>query len=95
MSNILEDMGLPRIFGRGRRVRIGEHQSYNVTQLGKQKAENLTLSGPRFKVLAHISEEGPCSISEIVREVGISDDKAKVVLRGLMQDGYVQSLPQD
>jgi len=80
---------IPAWFGARRRARIGKSASYNVTALGKQKAEKFDLEGPRWTVLAYISENGPASLSEIVKESSLSDEKVKIILRGLMKDGYV------
>lgn len=85
---------IPRFFGARSRARVGIHQSYGVTALGKQKAEQFALDGPPWKILAHIAEDGPCSISELEKEVGMSNDKVKRVLKGLIDDGYVQGVSQ-
>ncbi len=86
---------IPAWFGAKRRVRVGMKSSYNVTALGKQKAEEFSLSGPRWQVLAYVSENGPSGVSEIVKEVGLSDEKVKLILKGLMDNGYVQAVTQD
>ena len=86
--------GIPRFLGIKSRARVGKHQSYGVTTLGKEKAENFDLSGPRWKVLAHLAEEGPSSMSEIMHETNLSDEKVKLILRGLIADGYVISVSQ-
>ena len=77
-----------------RRAKVGQHQSYGVTPLGKQKAEEFALSGPRLSVLQHIAENAPCSVNEIVRECNMNDEKVKHVLRSLMSEGYVQPMAQ-
>lgn len=82
-------LGVPR-----RRARVGAHQSYGVTPLGKQKAEEFALSGPRLKVLQHISENAPCSVTEVEKECGMNNEKVMVILRTLMNDGYVQPVAQ-
>ena len=85
---------IPRFLGLQGRARVGKHQSYGVTTLGKQKAEEFAMSGPRWKVLAHLAEDGPSSMSEIMRETNLSDEKVKLILRGLIADGYVISVSQ-
>ena len=85
---------IPAFFGARRKARVGTHQSYGVTPLGKKKAEEFALSGPRWKVLAYIAEEGPCSVSEVEKEAGMGTDKAKLILRGLLNDGYIQAVSQ-
>lgn len=70
--------------------KVGKHTSYGVTPLGKQKAEEFALSGPRLTVLQHIAENAPCSPTEIVRECNMSDEKVRHILRSLINEGYVQ-----
>ena len=86
---------IPTFFGARRRVKVGVRQSYGVTALGKQKAEEFSLSGPRWQVLAYLSENGPSSVAEVTKECSLSDDKAKLILKGLIQNGYVQSQAND
>lgn len=86
---------IPAFFGAKRRVRVGTKSSYNVTVLGKQKAENFDLEGPRWTVLAYLAEQGPASVSEVVKETNLGEEKVKLILRGLMQNGYVQAVTQD
>ena len=85
---------IPSYFG-ARRVRVGQKQSYNVTALGKRKAEEFSLSGPRLQVLQHLSEDGPSRVSEVSRETNLTDDKTKLILQGLIQDGYVQPVTHE
>ena len=86
---------IPSFLGVKRKARVGVHQSYGVTTLGKEKAEQFALSGgPRFKVLDYLANEGPCSITEVERECGMTDDKVKMIIKSLMNDGYVQSVSQ-
>ena len=77
-------IGLPH-----RKARVGQHLSYGVTPLRKQKAQEFALSGPRLTVLQHIAENAPCSVSELVRECGMSEEKIKLILKSLMSDGYI------
>lgn len=88
-------MDIPRTFGIRRRVKVSLRASYGVTALGKQKAEEFALSGPRWEVLAYLAEEGPSSISEIEKQVGMSGDKVKLILRQLISSSYVQRVTQD
>ena len=80
---------IPRWFGAKRKVRVGTKMSYNVTILGKTKAEKFDLEGPRWTVLAYLSEQGPAGVPEIVRETNLSEEKVKLILKGLMDSGYV------
>ena len=81
---------IPGFLGIKTKTKIGKHTSYGVTTLGAKKASEMEESGPRFKVLSHLSEEGPCSISELERECQLSNEKVRVILRTLMKDGLVQ-----
>lgn len=86
--------GIPRFFG-ARKVRVGHRQSYNVTALGKRKAEEFSLSGPRLQVLQHLSEDGPSGVPEVSRETNLTDEKVKLILQGLISDGYVQPVAHE
>lgn len=86
---------IPRFFGARRSVRVGARQSYAVTSLGKQKAEEFSLLGPRWQVLAYLAESGPGSMSEVARECNLSEEKVKLILNGLIENGYVQSVAHD
>ena len=82
---------IPAWFGAKRKVRVGTKMSYNVTVLGKQKAERFDLEGPRWQVLAYLSEQGPAGVPELVRETNLSEDKVKLILKGLMESGFVMT----
>ena len=86
---------IPAFFGARRKIKVGVRQSYGVTSLGKQKAEEFSLSGPRWQVLAYLAESGPSSVAEITKDVGLSDEKVKLILQGLLQNGYVQSVSHE
>ena len=80
---------IPRFLGIRPRSKVGTRGSYGVTPYGKEKFEKMDMSGPRYKVLGHLAEEGPSTFSEIIRETGLDADKVKLILKGLMDDGYV------
>jgi len=81
---------IPRFLGIKTTTKVGKHTSYGVTTLGAKKAHEMEESGPRFRVLSHLSEEGPSSISELERECQLNNEKVMVILRSLMRDGLVQ-----
>ena len=85
---------IPRFLGIKTRVKVGKRQSYGVTALGKEKAEKFDLPGLRWKVLAYLSEFGPSSLSEVTRETNLNDEKVMLILKGLMEDGYVTPVSQ-
>lgn len=86
---------IPGFFGVRPRVKVGMKQSYGVTPLGKEKAEKFSLSGPPWKVLAYLAEDGPSSVTEIEKEVGMSTDKTRLILKSLIDNGYVQRVTQE
>ena len=85
---------IPRFFRARTRTKVGMRQSYGVTTLGKTKAEEFSLSGPPWKVLAYLAEDGPSSVNEIERETGMSTEKVTLILKSLLNNGYVQTVTQ-
>ena len=73
-----------------KRQPIGVHHTYGLTTLGKTKAEEFSLSGPKWEVLACLSENGPSSVTEISAEVNTSTEKVKAMLKGLIRNGYIR-----
>lgn len=61
-----------------------------VTPLGKRKAEEFSLRGPKFNVLAYLAENGPSSFEEIGSENGISSNKVKKICESLAREGFVR-----
>ena len=92
MSSMMRN--IPRWFGARTRTKVGVRQSYGVTTLGKQKAEEFALSGPRWKVLAYLAEDGPSSVNEVEREVSMNNEKVKLILKNLLDNGYIQTVTQ-
>ena len=64
--------------------------SVALTPLGKQKAEQFSLEGPKFDVMATILESGTQPIGEISSKVGMSANKVKEVCKSLARNGYVK-----
>ena len=73
-----------------RKEPVGIHHTYGLTVLGKTKAEEFSLSGPKWEVLAVLNENGPSSVSEIAEEAKTSTDKVKAILKMLLRSGYVR-----
>jgi hypothetical protein len=61
-----------------------------LTPLGKSKAEKFDLPGIKWRVLAMLSETGPCTVHEISTEMGIDEQKAKAVAISLINEGYIR-----
>lgn len=75
-----------------KKTTVGTHHTYGLTTLGKTKAEEFSLSGPKWEVLACLSENGPSSITEISTEINTSPDKVKAMLKGLIRNGYIRQV---
>lgn len=88
-------MNISDFFPKGNTKKLGVNQSYGLTPLGKTKAEEFALSGPKWTVLAVLNENGPSSVSEIATEAHLSPDKVKSILRTLISSGYVQRVSHD
>ena len=86
-------MGLTQFFKR--KPKAGSHSVFGVTPLGKTKAEEYSLSGPKWEVLSVLNENGPSSVSEIANEVKASPEKVKAILRALMNTGYVRKVSSE
>ena len=78
-----------------KKATVGVHHSYGLTALGKTKAEEFSLSGPKWEVLAVLNENGPSSVSEIAEESKSSTDKIKAILRMLIRSGYVRRVTDE
>jgi DNA-binding MarR family transcriptional regulator len=73
-----------------RKVRLGMRCTYQLTQLGKTKAEEFGLSGPNWEVLAYLDENGASTIKDIAEGTHFSGDRTKEVLKRLISSGYVR-----
>lgn len=65
-------------------------QTVSLTSLGRQKAEELSGTGPRSQVLTVLYEEGSMNVGELASSTGLPEDKVAMVVRSLMKDGYIQ-----
>jgi len=77
--------------GRGIRSEI----VIGCTPLGKTKAEQFSLQGPEFEVLADISEAGPSALAEIADRTRLSLGKVKAIARSLIHKGYARKVSSD
>lgn len=70
--------------------------SVSLTPIGKQKAEQLSLEGPKFDIIATLHEDGTMSIGEISSRTGMQANKVKEVCKSLARSGYVKfiKIPQ-
>lgn len=72
------------------KVESKKDTSVTLTPLGKTKAEQFSLEGPRFDILASLLEDGTQSIGEISAKTGHSANKVKEVCRSLATSGYIK-----
>lgn len=68
--------------------------TYGLTELGKIKANEYGLAGPRWEVLNDLDDNGPSSKREISERIHIPEDKVKVVLQSLEADRFVTEMAQ-
>ena len=68
------------------------HTTVGLTTLGKSKAEQHTLNGPKYDVLDMLDSAGPSTISEIAEECKMGINKAKSIVKSLTMDGYVRKI---
>ena len=75
-----------------RRVRLGTRTNYQLTALGKTKADKLEASGPMWDVLAYLDENGQSTLRDISDGTHFSQDKTNEVVKRLVASGYVASV---
>ena len=64
-----------------------------LTNLGKSVAENTHASGPEQAVLSLLYEtNGPVDFDEIVDELRTSEEKASMLVRNLINKGYIHEI---
>ena len=69
--------------------------NYQLTQLGKTKAEQINISGTRGEVVMALENIGPCTISELASEIKMSPVQVKQVMQILIRDGWVRKVSSD
>jgi len=70
----------------------GVNVTVGLTTLGKTKAEQHSLEGPKFDVLDMLDAAGPSTVSEIAQECKMSPNKAKSIVRSLIAAGYARRI---
>jgi predicted transcriptional regulator len=83
MSNIGELIG-------GFKNKVDSESTVSLTPIGKSKAEQASVAGPRYDILAHLSENGPSSVREIAEELHRPSGQVKHLIKSLIKDGYVR-----
>ena len=73
---------LSKVFGKGSVIVI--------MPVGKDKVEKYSMHGEKGKVLSALFEISPCTTSELADETGMSPEKVKGVIKGLIKEGYAR-----
>ena len=66
--------------------------NYQLTSLGKQKAEQINISGARGEVMMALENIGPCTVSELANETKMPPVRVKQVVRVLTRDGWAMKV---
>ena len=69
--------------------------NYQLTALGKSKAEQVSISGARGAVVMTLENIGPCTISEIASESKMSPAQVKQAVQILIRDGWASKVTGD
>ena len=69
--------------------------NYQLTQLGKTKAEQVNISGTRGEVVMALENIGPCTISELANEIRISPATVKQAMQILIRDGWARKVSSE
>jgi hypothetical protein len=64
-----------------------------LTTLGKNIAETTADRGPRYTVLSQLYEvDGPVEFEDIMNELHTDEEKASMIVRGLIRDGLCKEV---
>jgi len=66
--------------------------NYQLTPLGKTKAEQISISGVRGEVVMALENIGPCTISELANEIKMSPAHVKQAMGILIRDGWASKV---
>jgi transcription initiation factor IIE alpha subunit len=73
-----------------RRAKVTGHAHYILTALGKKKVTHFELENePTWNVAGYLDEHGESTLRDICDGLGIKEEKARRILRTLMNSGYV------
>lgn len=70
----------------------GSSTTLTLTASGKQKAEEVSLDGAPFLILASLNEEGILSLKEIMERTHLSTKQLKDACKKLIASGYVRKV---
>ena len=70
-----------------------KHRSnYQLTSLGKTKAEQINIAGTKGEVVMALENIGPCTLAELANEIKMSSTHVKQVMQVLIRDGWVSKV---
>jgi predicted HTH transcriptional regulator len=72
------------------RHKIIRKKSYQLTELGKRKAEDMAAEGDRLAVLTTLDEDGACTTDELSNTTHISRFKCQLIMNDFIRAGYVK-----
>jgi len=76
------------LFGGGQKYR----SNYQLTALGKTKAEQINVSGTKGEVVMALESVGPCTIAELANETKMSPTHVKQTMQVLIRDGWAMKI---
>lgn len=80
------------LFGGGKQK---SRANYQLTALGKTKAEDFNVIGTKGEVVMALENVGPCTIAEVANEIKMSPQKVKIIMQSLIRDGWVRRMTGD
>ena len=69
--------------------------NYQLTSLGKTKAEQINISGSKGEVVMALENIGPCTLSELSNETKMLPGSVKQVMQILIRDGWAKKVSAD
>jgi len=69
-----------------------QRANYQLTALGKTKAEQVNITGARGEVVMALENIAPCTLSELSSETKMSPIQVRQVMQILMRDGWVRKM---
>lgn len=69
--------------------------NYQLTALGKTKAENFNVIGAKGEVVTALENVGPCTVSELANEIKMSPTRVKQIMQVLVRDGWVRKVTSE
>ena len=66
--------------------------NYQLTALGKTKAEQISIGGAKGEIVMALENIGPCTLSELANETKMSIPRVKQVMQVLIRDGWARKI---